>query len=543
MEGLIGHIHLFLYFLVLTSVLRNKKEWQGFFAVMLLVSFIVTIYGFFQYFGKVAIHQGGGRLDATFGNATYLAIFLIFHMFLIGLFIYWLRNIWARLGLGLLFILEFVIMFLTATRGAILGFFIGLFVFGLIISFLNKKKILRLSALALLAFIFVVVGIFLLIKNTPFVRNNPVLARLAEISPTETTSISRLTIWHMSWRGFQEHPLLGWGPENYNLVFNKYYEPKLWRQEPWFDRAHNIVFDWLISSGSFGFLSYLGVFIAALCMVWSVFKRGRSGLFESAGLTSLFVAYGFHNIFVFDNLTSYFAFFSILGYIHFSWLSKRKEASESQPNSPLPKKEIGLSAYLIITVVFLAVAFSLYFLNFKPLSASQKLLKILYNNPPVDQKPDAILNKFDEIFALKTFGTGETREQLTGYANAVWESQDISQADKEKVLNKAISEMEKQVEFTKHEDLRYLIFLAALYTKVGRLEEAVKIIDEGLKISSQRQQTLFVKADIYLTANQKEKALEVVKTAYDLDPSFKNGGKNLAIIYLLNGKKKRPKTF
>jgi len=43
----------------------------------------------------------------------------------------------------------------------------------------------------------------------------------------------------MAWEGVKEKPLLGWGQENFNLVFNKYYEPSLYGQEVWFDRVHN----------------------------------------------------------------------------------------------------------------------------------------------------------------------------------------------------------------------------------------------------------------------------------------------------------------
>ncbi|MBU2633559.1 hypothetical protein KJ751_03615, partial [Patescibacteria group bacterium] len=132
MEGLVGQLHIFAYFLILTSIFRLKKDWKRFFGVMIGVSFVATIYGFFQFFGKAAIHQSSTRLDATFGNATYLAIFIIFHLFLISLFLVWFRQKWIRISLGVLFALEALVMFLTATRGAILGFLGGLFLMGLL---------------------------------------------------------------------------------------------------------------------------------------------------------------------------------------------------------------------------------------------------------------------------------------------------------------------------------------------------------------------------------------------------------------------------
>jgi len=58
----------------------------------------------------------------------------------------------------------------------------------------------------------------------------------------EGTTESRFIVWNMAWKGFEEHPVLGWGQESFNYVFNKYYNPKLYNQEQWFDRTHDCIF-------------------------------------------------------------------------------------------------------------------------------------------------------------------------------------------------------------------------------------------------------------------------------------------------------------
>ena len=63
----------------------------------------------------------------------------------------------------------------------------------------------------------------------------------------------------MAIKGFIEKPILGWGQEGFNFVFNKYYDPRMYTQEPWFDRAHNTYLDWLIVGGALGLLSYLAI--------------------------------------------------------------------------------------------------------------------------------------------------------------------------------------------------------------------------------------------------------------------------------------------
>ncbi len=537
MEGLVGHIHLFLYFLILGSVFKTKKDWQRLFAVMLGVSFIAVVYGFLQYFGKAEIHQGSTRLDATFGNATYLAIFLVFHLFLTAIFMVWFRNLYARIGLGVLMFLELAILFFTATRGAILGFLGGIFIFALLTVIFSKNKKIRYSLASLLLLLIVLVALFIRFKDLPFIKHNLVLERFASISTVEATTESRFTIWNMSWQGFQEHPFLGWGPENYNLVFNKYYQSELYKQEPWFDHAHNIVFDWLVSAGILGFLAYAGIFGAALYLLWRGYRKGQFSLFESAALTSLFAAYCFHNIFVFDNLTSYFMFFSVLAYIHVAGRNIEAEKTASAGRR-IQQEEIGFSGYLAVTAVFLAVIFSMYFINLKPLLANTKLIETL-NLAQQGQPADAVIKNFDEIFAYGTFGNGEAREQLGSYANNLSVTENVPQKEREKVLAKAIEEMEKQAEASKYKDARYLVFLAGLYSRASRYEEALITIDRAIELSPKKQQMYFVKADVFILSNQIAKAADILKTAYDLDPLYSDAVKNLAMIYIYGGQREK----
>src|SRR3989344_3553367 len=93
---------------------------------------------------------------------------------------------------------------------------------------------------------------YLVLYTQNFVKNSPVLSRFASINVEETTTKSRFMIWNMAMQGLKERPILGWGQESFNYVFNKYYDPGMYGQEQWFDRTHNIIFDWLIAGGILG---------------------------------------------------------------------------------------------------------------------------------------------------------------------------------------------------------------------------------------------------------------------------------------------------
>ena len=121
MEGLVTLLHLFAYFVVATSVLTTEKLWERLLQVSLGASVIVGIYGLFQLSGAITINQGGVRLDATFGNATYLAVYMLFHIFIVALLSVRTRFSLLRLVYGATMLLNVFILYHTATRGTILG--------------------------------------------------------------------------------------------------------------------------------------------------------------------------------------------------------------------------------------------------------------------------------------------------------------------------------------------------------------------------------------------------------------------------------------
>jgi hypothetical protein len=83
MDGYITLIHLFAMFVVAGAVLGAEKWWEKFFRVSVVASVCMGIYGVLQLAGVFSISsQSGPRIDTTFGNATYLAVFMLINIFL-----------------------------------------------------------------------------------------------------------------------------------------------------------------------------------------------------------------------------------------------------------------------------------------------------------------------------------------------------------------------------------------------------------------------------------------------------------------------------
>ena len=525
MEGLVGHLHLLAFFVVLTSVFLRYEDWKKFFSVSLVASFLVSSYGYFQSLGFIKVFQSSERVDATLGNSTYLAIYLVFHLFLALYFLLKEDRRWLRCVFAGLIVYEIPVIFLTATRGAILGLLGGGIILAVFFGIFGGNKKLKKLSLGFIGLLFVFGSTFWFIKDTGFVQENYVLRRFANMSFSEQTIKSRFSIWGISWEGFKERPILGWGIENYDQVFNKYFKPELWSNEPWFDRSHNIVFDWLIHAGIIGFLAYSSIFATAFYMIFKSLGRNEVAVFSV-----LLLVYVFHNFFVFDNLTSYFMFFSVLGFISFRY---KESAISTYRNIDISIYKTSARAIVPI-LVFIFVIFSLYFANIKPLLASNALIKTLRDFATNGQDTNKMLSDFEKVYSYGTFGTGEAREQMVQYANTALASE-LSKEDKIKIFEKTVAELKKQID-ANPDSARIYVMLGNLYSTAGLFEQALDVFGKALELSPKKQQIYFLIADVYLKKNDFEKTFELIKQAYELDPTYKEAAKNLAIVAIVGGK-------
>ena len=133
MDGWVTLAHLLAYFVVCVSVINSQKMWKLLWQVSLGVSVAVGIYGLLQLAGRASLGQGGAsgltsRLDGTFGNPIYLAVYMLFNIFMAA--VLW-SQAWverarkSKWGISIVYggiiALDTIILFLTGTRGTMLG--------------------------------------------------------------------------------------------------------------------------------------------------------------------------------------------------------------------------------------------------------------------------------------------------------------------------------------------------------------------------------------------------------------------------------------
>jgi O-antigen ligase/tetratricopeptide (TPR) repeat protein len=555
MEGFFLIVHLWFYGAMLGSLFINRQWWRRYIITSLIASALVVAFAGMQLiisdlafpvskpyatyiaphltmnitcYGSPAtlaqclqthftIEQGGNRLDSTIGNAIYLAVYVAVHFFL-ALFVLmdWRRakwqnrtaKIWAFGGVSLLALSYLIVLWFTGTRATQIGFMAAWLVMGVGAAVWARKpeqKRLRYAGIAIVVAVVVLVGGFFALRKTAFVQNNLVLSRLAAVSLFETSSQARGFIWPMALRGSLENPVLGWGQEGFNYVFNSDYDPHMWRHEQWFDRAHNVFLDWLVAAGYPGFLLYIALYV----MVFALVVRSHEPLQYKLLITGLLTVYTVSNMSVFDNLSSYLMFTMLIALAHSLYAHK----------TALMKKEMvfheDVSVYVVAPIVALVLVVSLYMVNYKPYKASQTLVYAM-TAASSPQYAATSLSLFDTALGYNTAYGQEIREQLVQTALRLFGAQEVAIEAKTAFANRTVQELEI---LTKElpRDARAFYFAGLFFESTGHAAEAAPFLERAVALSPKKQTLIMEYASALFANGQVQDALAKFKYAYELD--------------------------
>ncbi len=134
MEGYVTVLHLLAYFVIASTVLNTERLWTRFLQTSIGASVLVCVHAISQMFGIFGVNQGGPRLDASLGNATYLAVYVLFNMFFAAMLFARDSSVWKRSAYGAIMFFQFVVLYNTGTRGAVLGLLAGVLVTAAIVA-------------------------------------------------------------------------------------------------------------------------------------------------------------------------------------------------------------------------------------------------------------------------------------------------------------------------------------------------------------------------------------------------------------------------
>ena len=516
MDGYVTLIHFYLLLVLLGSMFRTKKMWNYFFYASVGAALYVTMQGFVQLAGGAGGSASTWRVESTFGNAAYMAIYMLFQCFIVLWLITQAKATWLRFALLSVFVLFVYILIQTATRGTFLGLIGGstVMIFYLAIfsqAYPQLRKIAIGGAVALV----VVGGTFIALKETTFVQESPVLARFANISIDDLNV--RFTVWGMALEGVKERPILGWGQGNFNYVFNEQYDPAIYFAESWYDRAHNIMFDWLVAGGILGFLAYMSILFACVYYVFlrPLFKKKEDedpemafSVTERAVLIGLLAGYFVHNLVVFDNIVSYMFFAIILGLIH-------SRVAVEMPKVQNFEIDSRIVTNIATPVVIVLMGTIIYFAHVPAIQASRDLIHAFTSASIPDR-----LTEFDTALKRDSFAYQEVVEQLAQQAMQIGANRNIPVEQKTAFIARAEQELEN-LALIKPGDARVHVFTSGFYRNVGAVEEAKKHIDIARELSPDKQAIILEQGIIAFQMGDHEAMSGYFKEAYDLDNSYR----------------------
>lgn len=529
-NGVFTQLHYLVFFLMLSSVFCSRRDWQRALWLTLGIGFVLSVWGIVENLASGI--QGGTRVMATFGNSILFGGYLLFPLFFSVYVFLETREHWRWAALGVAASSIIALLF-TQTRGALLGAIVGgaaavclWLAAKASASAYSRRRVVIAFGLA-----FALGTALVVFRHTEFVRKLPGINRLTTLSIRETTASERLLLWRVALHGFAARPLLGWGPENFDYVFDRYYDPYFLTfsiGETWSDRAHNAFFDILTMTGVVGLAAYMFLLGAVAQKLWREICKDNSP--EVSMLAGLLVAYLVSNFFAFDSPSSALLFFFLLALV-----AVRGETSRSSEPRELSQsvKAVMIAVAAMLSIAGLAVqirAFrasraGLVATTMAPEMVNERWLAMVRTL----QIPSPYLPSIRQRFANTIFLETGSQGPLRG-------------ADAERFLTLAIREMDKNTVAHPH-DFAYWFTLGNLYTQAGIVVDSKFFTDAEAaylraKDESPRRQALYFQlASLKLLQRDFPAAVEILKPVPDFDTRVADPYWRLGIAYAYNGER------
>ncbi|MFA4872124.1 MAG: O-antigen ligase family protein [Patescibacteria group bacterium] len=573
-EGLFGFLHFFA-FLIMAVAIFEKKDWLNFFKLSLGVGFILIFYAFLQYFhvrNFPFLFISEVRPFSFIGNPSFLATHMFFLMMFAVVIFYQHKS--AQIGINqrfnifwkyfsfLIIILSALTIFITATRGAIVG--LGASILFLLVYFSFKKTQInidnylhqsakirinqRFISIILLSLIIIFSATFWLTRGAEIWQKIPGFNRLAQTMASGKVDAStqfRLMTWQLSWEAFKEKPVFGWGNENFLVAYEKHYNPDYAIYgESWLDRAHNKIFDVLVMQGIFGVLAYLGIFIASFyLLIKRPLIRADSKLINADNIKSVLISQNQHksvfiiaiiigyfvqNLFVMDQIISDFTFFAMIGFI--ISISKQEQVISKQ-ESRGGKLFLVTSSLLLIPIFILG--YSLYSYNYIPYTQAK-----IINEVKVIERASLIENKLKEATSSYNFSQFDLRAYIVDYYNN-YQVHIFQNASLEPLADFFVNLVNDIIEREPY-DVRMFIRKTQIAQNMASYEpilykEAEDSMRRAIELAPNRQELYYNLAFSLLGQEKYQEAVETSIKAIELNPNVARAHYHLAFVLAVIG--------
>lgn len=213
-----------------------------------------------------------------------------------------------------------------------------------------KIDIQKVSLIILLVSISIIFCLFAF-KNTPPLKNNPLVNRLTTFNLSDASSLSRVFVTKVGLNCFLQKPLLGYGFDNFEICFQKNFDPMITNvlpKETRFDKAHNMPVEILATTGIIGFIFFIGIYFYGFKNVRDLILTDNIDFYAGLSLILGITAYFIQNLFVFDVYEGFLALTLLLSFIVF--LKNDHKININIPKTWSNPIIIGLTIIILFTI-------------------------------------------------------------------------------------------------------------------------------------------------------------------------------------------------
>jgi O-antigen ligase/tetratricopeptide (TPR) repeat protein len=528
-QGFLTLLHLVVFFVIITNVFKGPSSWLSLLRAAGVVMFIAAVYSSYQWLvGKPNF--------ASFGNTGYLGGFLVMGFFQMLILYFWPsekehRWYWA---LGMILIL-IVIYGLLDVRSAAIGLLAGCLTMG--VFYLlghNQKKIRKISAAVLIFAALVAVSALGYLFLSGKVQG------LFERSVTVNT---RLFFWEIGWKAFKEHPFFGYGPENYYIAFETFFDPKYYTIQSTNGVAfefgselpHNKIVEVAANTGSAGLIAYVGLLGVIIIGAFYHYKKTRDMRFVALG--GLFVGYLTHDLFLFDTIGSMPHWFLMLGLASVMLRPSEFAAGCDYGKQKEAPRQIVWVFFSVLTAgalwffVISSVRINYFFYRSELALRNTDYAKMLEYLEKGMQSERNYIFKRPVVLISNQLGTQFLKKQ------------EVSSQEKE-IFRKVITFNEEVVRRNPYMMYGYAT-LANLYTLAGVKidgiynEKVVTLADTAFSYGSKRPEILFSLAEAYINKGDNARGEEYMNKAIELNPEYGHSYYVSALGYFKMGQEEK----
>ena len=557
MQGWVGLLHYAAFTVMLASVFRSFRSWYVVLNVNLLVGLALGLLGVSQMAGlsPVAYLLDAPRISITLGNATYVGAYMLVNALIAAAFLArslaapgtrpgepsrragrrrgrraesrrppWasfdnlMRAFWVAVIL-----LDLLMLYQSGTRGAVVGLAAGLGIFVVGYTLWGKLRPVRVASMALAVAGVVLVAAFLLVRDTAafesVAESSLTLRRLATLGPDDRSVRSRWTSTQMGLQGFADRPVLGWGPENYTVAYDRHLTERgaVDSSLLTFDQAHNRVIEEMVTTGALGLAAYLAIW---LVMAWVLARRIRE-LPPDAQLFAMLIGsalagYFVQNLLLFDTPGTVVQLHLLMGFVLFLEVTPAEAAFERDragdgPGPGMLERLGGLEAPVkagAAVVGGAAMLVLVYFAVVGPLSGSREARDAVDERRSGTERLQSLQASIDAAPWLAVY---PLRFTLTGL-NTRWD--DLTALERQATFQVAMGEGEAALD-NEPREWRLHLALARLYQRaspddVATLKLAREHTDRASEAAPGRVEVLELRAAQHFHEGDVQAALATI---------------------------------